>query len=88
MSESSRPKDHELPPKLGEKPSSIHDLREARRNAESGKTVLVGLLGGIASAVGYAVYQRLPEDQRERLHEQMRGIVTSRLNEFRSSFNL
>jgi hypothetical protein len=85
MSESSRTQEHE--PKLSATPSNS-DHRLVRRSAESGRTLLVGILGGVVSAVGYAVYQRLPEDQRERVNEQVRGLVASRLNEFRSSFNL
>jgi hypothetical protein len=55
---------------------------------EAGKTALVGLLGGILSAVGYAVYQRLPEEQKERIRGQVRGLVESRINEIRQNFNI
>jgi hypothetical protein len=55
---------------------------------DAGRTVLVGVLGGILSAAGYLVYQRLPEDQKERLHRQVRGMLESRINELRSNFNL
>jgi hypothetical protein len=57
-------------------------------NTEAGRTVLVGVLGGIISAAGYLVYQRLPDDQKERLHRQVRGVLESRINELRSNFNL
>ena len=57
-------------------------------NTEAGRTVLVGVLGGIISAAGYLVYQRLPDEQKERLHRQVRGALESRINELRSNFNL
>jgi hypothetical protein len=55
---------------------------------DAGRTVLVGVLGGIISAAGYLVYQRLPDDQRDRLHRQVRGLLESRLNEIRQNFNI
>ena len=57
-------------------------------NQEAGRTVLVGVLGGIISAAGYLVYQRLPDEQKERLHRQVRGALEQRINELRSNFNL
>jgi hypothetical protein len=57
-------------------------------NTEAGRTVLVGVLGGIISAAGYLVYQRLPDEQKDRLHRQVRGLLESRINELRSNFNL
>lgn len=55
---------------------------------DPGRTVLVGVLGGILSAAGYLVYQRLPDEQKDRLHKQVRGVLESRINELRSNFNL
>lgn len=55
---------------------------------EVGKAVLVGLLGGLVSAAGYLVYRRLPDDQKERLHGQVRGVVQQRINELRQNFNI
>ena len=55
---------------------------------DAGRTVLVGVLGGIISAAGYLVYQRLPDEQRDRLHRQVRGLLESRLNEIRQNFNI
>jgi predicted site-specific integrase-resolvase len=49
---------------------------------------MVGVLGGIISAAGYLVYQRLPEEQKDRLHRQVRGLLESRINEIRQNFNL
>jgi hypothetical protein len=34
------------------------------------------------------VYSRLPDDQKERLHLQVRTLVESRVNELRGRFNL
>jgi hypothetical protein len=57
-------------------------------SGDAGRTVLVGVLGGILSAAGYLVYQRLPEEQKDRLHRQVRGLLESRINEIRQNFNL
>jgi hypothetical protein len=56
--------------------------------SEAGRALLVGILGGLVSAAGYLVYRRLPDDQRDRLHAQVRGIIESRVNEIRSNFNI
>ena len=57
-------------------------------DTDAGRTVLVGVLGGIISAAGYLVYQRLPDEQKDRLHRQVRGVLEQRINELRSNFNL
>lgn len=57
-------------------------------NGEVGRTVLIGLLGGLVSAAGYLVYKRLPDEQRDRLHQQVRGMVQQRITELRQNFNL
>jgi hypothetical protein len=74
-----------LPPKPASDRSS--GKRPAEDNA-AGKTVIAALLGGVASAVAYTVYQRLPDAQRDRLHGQMRSILASKLNEIRDGLNL
>ncbi|HTX57849.1 MAG TPA: hypothetical protein VMD47_12190 [Candidatus Acidoferrales bacterium] len=55
---------------------------------EVGKALLVGLLGGLVSAAGYLVYRRLPEEQKERLHAQVRATVAQRITELRENFNI
>ena len=55
---------------------------------EVGRALLIGLLGGLASAAGYFVYRRLPDEQRERLHAQVRSQVQSKISEIRSNFNI
>jgi len=55
---------------------------------EVGKALLVGLLGGLVSAAGYFVYRRLPDDQKERLHSQVRTVVAQRITEIRQNFNI
>lgn len=55
---------------------------------EVGKALLVGLLGGLVSAAGYFVYRRLPDEQKERLHAQVRTAVAQRINELRQNFNI
>ncbi|GAC1531127.1 MAG: hypothetical protein NVS2B8_19490 [Vulcanimicrobiaceae bacterium] len=60
----------------------------AAPSTDAGKTLLAGALGGVLSAVGYLVYSRLPDDQKERLQSQARALVESRMNELRGRFNL
>lgn len=55
---------------------------------EAGKALLVGLLGGLISAAGFLVYQRLPEDQKERLNAQARSMLAQRISELRQNFNI
>lgn len=57
-------------------------------SAEIGRALLVGLLGGLLSAAGYMIYRRLPEEQREKLHEQARSVVQQRISEIRQNFNI
>ncbi|PZR57472.1 MAG: hypothetical protein DLM50_05725 [Candidatus Meridianibacter frigidus] len=52
-----------------------------------GRTLMIGLLGGIVSAAGYLVYQRLPNEQKEKLHGQVRGALQQRISELRNNFN-
>ncbi|HLY01265.1 MAG TPA: hypothetical protein VKR56_02070 [Candidatus Cybelea sp.] len=68
---------------FGEKHSSDGD--EA---GEAGKVVLAGILGGLLSAAGYLIYRRLPEEQRERLHSQVRSMVQERITDLRRNFNI
>jgi len=63
------------------------DKHEAE-SGEAGRAVLVGLLGGLVSAAGYLVYQRLPEEQKHRIQVQVRGLIETRLNEIRQNFNI
>ncbi len=55
---------------------------------EASRALLAGVLGGIVSAAGYIIYSRLPDEQRDRLHQQVRTLVETRVNELRSRFNL
>lgn len=55
---------------------------------EVGRALLVGLLGGLVSAAGYLVYRRLPDEQKERLHTQVRSQVAQRISEIRQNFNI
>jgi hypothetical protein len=57
-------------------------------NSDAGQAVRVGLLGGLVSAAGYLVYQRLPEDQKRRIQVQVRGLIETRLNEIRENLNI
>ena len=53
-----------------------------------GKALLIGVLGGLVSAAGYMIYRRLPDEQKEALHKQVKGQVAQRINEIRSNFNI
>jgi hypothetical protein len=66
---------------------STHQTPDPQASNDAGRALLVGVLGGLASAAGYLVYRRLPDEQRERLNAQVRSLVESRLNEIRSNFN-
>lgn len=55
---------------------------------EAGKAVLVGVLGGLAAAAGYLVFQRLPEDQKSRLQSQAKQLLQDRITEIRRNFNV
>ena len=57
-------------------------------NNDVGRTLLVGIVGGLLSAAGYLVYQRLPDEQRDKLHGQVRNLLQDKINEVRSNFNL
>ena len=72
-------------PHNGHLPNPNHDQGAA---SDAGKTVLVGVLGGLLSAAGYLVYQRLPDEQKDRLHRQVRGLLESRINELRQNLNI
>ncbi len=71
---------------------SLHPHTEPSSNQpddnELGKALLVGVLGGVLSAVGYVIYRRLPNEQRDRLHDQVRTVVSARINDLRQNFNL
>jgi hypothetical protein len=61
---------------------------EGAEGGEVGKALLVGILGGLVSAAGYLVYRRLPDEQKERLHSQVRTAVQARITEIRQNFNI
>ena len=55
---------------------------------EDGRTLLIGILGGLVSAAGYMIYRRLPDEQKEALHNQVKSQVAQRINEIRANFNI
>lgn len=67
---------------FGDKRSNEEDAGEA------GKVVLAGILGGLLSAAGYLIYRRLPDEQRDRLHTQVRTMLQQRITELRQNFNI
>ncbi len=64
------------------------DEAQSGEDNDVGKALLVGLLGGLVSAAGYFVYRRLPDDQKERLHAQVRTVLSQRISEIRQNFNI
>jgi len=69
-------------------PRSANYSNSTDASSEVGRALLIGLLGGLLSAAGYMIYRRLPEDQKERLHQQVRTQVQQRISEIRSNFNI
>ena len=65
-----------------------YENTEDNGSNEMGKALLVGVLGGLLSAAGYLVYQRLPEDQKERLQGQAKQLLQQRITELRQNFNI
>jgi hypothetical protein len=57
-------------------------------SGEAGRTLLVGIVGGLVSAAGYLIYQRLPDEQKERINRQVRTMIESRLAELRQNLNI
>ena len=74
------------PDATGSGGSSLEPIKGG--TGDAGRTVLIGMLGGLLSAAGYVIYQRLPEDQKVRLQRQARSLLESRLSEIRSNFNI
>jgi hypothetical protein len=68
--------------------SKTNALSNSSSPADAGRVILVGVLGGLASAAGYLVYMRLPDEQKYRLNRQVRGLIESRINEIRANFNI
>jgi hypothetical protein len=61
---------------------------ESEGTGEVGKALLIGVLGGLLSAAGYMIYRRLPDEQKERLHQQVRSQVQQRIADIRQNFNI
>ena len=68
--------------------SNPESFPDEQSHGDAGRALLVGVLGGLVSAAGYLVYSRLPDEQKDRLHKQVRNAVESRINEIRSNFNI
>ncbi|MFN2528891.1 MAG: hypothetical protein ABR584_09280 [Candidatus Baltobacteraceae bacterium] len=69
--------------------TTSHKSYEPTNDAnDMGRTLLVGVVGGLLSAAGFLVYQKLPDDQKEKLHGQVKGMVAQRISELRNNFNI
>ncbi len=90
MSESFRTTPHDQPwsTQPGNGYPSGSGERQSDDATEAGKVVLIGVLGGLLSAAGYMIYRRLPDEQKQRLHSQVRQIVQQRITEIRQNFNI
>ncbi len=66
--------------------SNAYDAKSSGN--DTGRALLAAVVGGLVSGAGYLVYSRLPDDQREKLHGQVRQLVDSRVNELRGRFNI
>jgi len=93
MSESYRTTSHDEPwsarPGNGyQSGSSDRPSHSDDDTGEAGKIVLVGVLGGLLSAAGFMIYRRLPDEQKQRLHSQVRQLVQQRITEIRQNFNI
>lgn len=64
------------------------NYENTENTGDAGKALLIGLLGGLISAAGYLVYQRLPEDQKDRLQRQAKDMLQQRISEVRQNFNI
>jgi hypothetical protein len=69
-------------------PESVYDGYDDEGSGDAAKALLVGVLGGLASAAAYLIYRRLPDEHRDRLNNQVRSLVESRINEIRSNLNI
>jgi hypothetical protein len=92
MSESSRttPPDQPWSTSPGNGYQSSYSDKGSQDNeaAETGKVVLIGVLGGLLSAAAYVIYRRLPEEQQQRLQAQARHMLQQRITELRQNFNI
>ena len=57
-------------------------------SGELGKALVVGVLGGLLAVAGYMVYRRLPDEQKDKLHTQVRHVVAQRISELRENLNI
>lgn len=85
MTDIFKPIDDDRSSTLGSTPGSY---ASGSSSSDAGRALLAGIVGGVVSAAGYLVYQRLPDDQKAKLQAQARTLIESRVNELRSRFNV
>lgn len=61
---------------------------EVRPSSDARGAVVAGLVGAVLGAAGYLIYQRLPDEQKERLHRQVRSLIDQKVSELRENFQL
>lgn len=61
---------------------------EARSSSDARGAAVAGLVGAVVGAAGYLIYQRLPDEQKERLHRQVRALIDQKVSELRQNFQL
>ncbi|TAM56469.1 hypothetical protein EPN52_13835 [bacterium] len=57
-------------------------------NSDARGAMIAGLVGAVVGAAGYLIYQRLPDEQRERLQRQVRTLIDQKVAELRQNFQI
>ena len=82
------PADHYTSSSYGSTSNNNNRSYEPDSSNDMGRTLLVGVVGGLLSAAGFLVYQKLPDEQKEKLHGQVKGMLAQRLSEIKQNFNI
>ena len=70
----------------GEPAPGAHEGAQPRSDARG--AAIAGLLGAVVGAAGYLIYQRLPDEQRERIQRQVRTLIDQKISELRQNFQI
>ncbi|TAM76327.1 hypothetical protein EPN44_06345 [bacterium] len=57
-------------------------------NPDARGAMIAGLVGAVVAAAGYLIYQRLPDEQRDRIHRQVRTLIDQKVSELRQNFQI
>ncbi|HVA36031.1 MAG TPA: hypothetical protein VNJ51_00305 [Candidatus Dormibacteraeota bacterium] len=61
---------------------------EPQAAADARGAVIAGLVGAVVGAAGFLIYQRLPDEQKDRIHRQVRTLIDQKVNELRQNFQI